>query len=595
MIVAGLWRTSYILFLALVPLAACQCKCTPNQACWPTENEWSEFNQTISGKLIKTAPVMLPCYVGPNYDAAQCAQLNDTLFYDPKFEAQHPVGYDYPLNETCPPPMVTDAPASQCQLGNSPVYAINATTEADIKDGIRFAKEKNIRLVIKSSGHDFVQRSKGFYGLLIWLHHFRSGFTFNEPASISDGQPAQNWNGTSLTINGAYPWSDIYPTAWEKGIMVVGGNANGPCSTGGWTQGGGHSPNTRDFGMGGDQVLSAKVILASGEEVEASPYINQDLFYAIRGGGPGTYGIVTQMTVKTYPNRKLNLFYIVMGAQGNGTVSKFLDAMTDVYSSYPSLSEKGFAGYGNWVANSANGLHEHKFTNVWYEAFTITGKTDEEAQKLFQSFEDIVLSYNSTEFGIQVNLTKSSFVDSGEYFANKWGNNVFVGGISALSSRFIDSHALSGDKERLRTAIEIMGGEPGKAVYHTIVHHGLETTPKLHFNDSAIQPGWYNSIVLDIFERDVVDFSYKNNIEPFSYIRSKVETVYRDLTPSLGTYMNEADWGSVNWKEDFYGVHYDRLSPIKEKYDPDGLFYCITCVGSDNWVVKDDGTLCKST
>lgn len=101
---------------------------------------------------------MLPCYVGPSYDAERCAQLNDTLFYDPKFEAQHPVGYDYPLNETCPPPTVIDAPASECKLGNSPVYAINATTEADIQNGILFAKRKNLRVVIKSSGHDFVQR-----------------------------------------------------------------------------------------------------------------------------------------------------------------------------------------------------------------------------------------------------------------------------------------------------------------------------------------------------------------------------------------------------------------------------------------------------
>lgn len=126
------------------------------------------------------------------------------------------------------------------------------------------------------------------------------------------------------------------------------------------------------------------------------------------------------------------------------------------------------------------------------------------------------------------------------------------------------------------------------------MHHGLETTHGLQINESAIQPGWYRSIVLDIFERDVVDFSYINNIEPFTYIRSKVEPVYRNLSPTVGTYMNEADWGNVHWKEDFYGVHFDRLSIVKQKYDPDGVFYCITCVGSEDWVVKEDGTLCKS-
>lgn len=375
------------------------------------------------------------------------------------------------------------------------------------------------------------------------------------------------------------------------------GNANslqGPCSTGGWTQGGGHSPVTHDFGMGGDQVLSAKVILASGELVDASPDVNPDLFFAIRGGGPGTYGIVTQLTVKTYPERSVHLFYIVLGAQGTATVNAFLDAMTDVYASYPALSKQGFAGYGNWVAHSANGLHQHKFTNVWYQAFTITGKTASEAQHLFQAFEDTVLAYNSTRLGIQVNITKSSYTDYGKYFANKTGTNANVGGISALSSRFLDSKALSGDKKRLRAAIDVMAGEPGKPVYHTLVHHGLEATHGLQDSESAVQPGWYRSIILDIFERDVVDFTYINNVEPFSYIRSKVEPVYRDLAPAVGTYMNEADWGSVHWKEDFYGVHFERLSSVKQMVDPEGLFYCITCVGSEKWVVGDDGALCKS-
>ncbi|KAF1937492.1 hypothetical protein EJ02DRAFT_426591 [Clathrospora elynae] len=230
--------------------------------------------------------------------------------------------------------------------------------------------------------------------------------------------------------------------------------------------------------------------------------------------------------------------------------------MTVVYSSFPILSKKGFAGYGYWVANSANGLHENKFTNVWYQAFTITGKRAEQSQKLFQ-------------------FSRINYVDYGKYFANKTGTNAGVGGISALSSRFLDTHALSGNKKRLRAAIDVMGGEPGNPVYHTLVHHGLETTHGL--------------------QRDVVDFSYINNVEPFAYIRSKVEPVYRDLAPSVGTYMKEADWGSVHWKEDFYGVHFDRLGVVKQKYDPDGVFYCITCVGSENWVVKDDGTLCQST
>lgn len=52
-------------------------------------------------------------------------------------------------------------------------------------------------------------------------------------------------------------------------------------------------------------------------------------------------------------------------------------------------------------------------------------------------------------------------------------------------------------------------------------------------------------------------------------------------TPNSGTYMNEADFHLASWKQDFYGVNYDKLRLIKAKYDPGNLFYAVTAVGSD--------------
>lgn len=345
--------------------------------------------------------------------------------------------------------------------------------------------------------------------------------------------------------------------------------------------------------MGADQVLSARIVLASGEVVTASPCENTDLFYAIRGGGPGTYGVVTEITVKTYPTTNVNLFYVVLGVNGTDTVPQFLDAIATMYDSLPSLSASGFGGYGYWVAHSADGLGGHPYTNIWYQAFTIMGKTDEEAQALFQPFEDKLTALSGNSTGISLNITKTPYDTYGDYFAAKVGTTATVGGISALSSHLLDTNGLSGNATELRELLNTIAGEPGKPVYHTLVHHGLETTTGLTRNDSAVQPGWYNSILLDIFERDVVDFEVADNAEPFDYIRNTIYPIYRDLSPSTGTYMNEADWGDVNWQEDFYSIHWSSLSKIKAKYDPNGVFYCITCVGSESWTVNDDGSLCR--
>jgi FAD/FMN-containing dehydrogenase len=56
-------------------------------------------------------------------------------------------------------------------------------------------------------------------------------------------------------------------------------------SYGGWIAGGGHSPLSSTFGLGVDQVLSLQVVTADGQYVTANPQTNQDLFFAMRGGG----------------------------------------------------------------------------------------------------------------------------------------------------------------------------------------------------------------------------------------------------------------------------------------------------------------------
>ena len=62
--------------LAVSTQASTTCRCFPGDACWPSANVWTEFNQTIDGQLVKTIPLGTPCHA-PNYNAAECATLRD--------------------------------------------------------------------------------------------------------------------------------------------------------------------------------------------------------------------------------------------------------------------------------------------------------------------------------------------------------------------------------------------------------------------------------------------------------------------------------------------------------------------------------------
>lgn len=70
---------------------------------------------------------------------------------------------------------------------------------------------------------------------------------------------------------------------------------------GGYIQGGGHGPLSGIHGMGADNVLSFDAITAEGKYVTANAKENADLFWALKGGGPGTFAVVTSVTIKTFP------------------------------------------------------------------------------------------------------------------------------------------------------------------------------------------------------------------------------------------------------------------------------------------------------
>jgi hypothetical protein len=74
--------------------------------------------------------------------------------------------------------------------------------------------------------------------------------------------------------------------------------------SGGYILGGGHGPLATLHGMGADQVLAFEVITANGTLVNANSVNNSDLYWALRGGGPATFGVVLSVTVKTFPEIK---------------------------------------------------------------------------------------------------------------------------------------------------------------------------------------------------------------------------------------------------------------------------------------------------
>ena len=86
----------------------------------------------------------------------------------------------------------------------------------------------------------------------------------------------------------------------RQGVLVVGGQAFTVGAAGGYSLGGGHSALSPMYGLTVDSILEVDVVIANGTLLTANSCTNPDLFWALRGGGGGTFGIVTRMVHKAH-------------------------------------------------------------------------------------------------------------------------------------------------------------------------------------------------------------------------------------------------------------------------------------------------------
>ena len=105
-----------------------------------------------------------------------------------------------------------------------------------------------------------------------------------------------------MFVGGGAIWETVDRATIAHGLGTPGGTVN-DTGVGGLTLGGGFGWLSGQHGLVIDNLVQATVVIADGSVVTASPTSHSDLFWAIRGGG-SNFGIVTELVLKTYPQRK---------------------------------------------------------------------------------------------------------------------------------------------------------------------------------------------------------------------------------------------------------------------------------------------------
>jgi hypothetical protein len=124
-----------------------ECKAFPGSSDWPSEQEWSRLNTTLDGGLLNPMPPAIACYPGPQYNATQCAFLVNNAGRG-HFWIDDPITTltQWMQGSTCMPALNA---TGTCTRGGFPEYIVNATRVRHVQAAINFARNKNVRLVIK--------------------------------------------------------------------------------------------------------------------------------------------------------------------------------------------------------------------------------------------------------------------------------------------------------------------------------------------------------------------------------------------------------------------------------------------------------------
>ena len=545
------------------------CRSIPSDSSWPPVEEWDLFNQTVNGNLIATIPISAPCHetlFGESnslFSQEKCDALRSEWFYSTTHlpSSSSPMAYTF-SNNSCNPFL---APKTPCTIGYHVAYAVNATRVADFQATIRFATVHNIRLVIRNTGHDYLGKSTGAHALSIWTHNLKSMDLIRE-------YQGRDYKGPAVKVGAGVETLEVYEFADSHDLMIVGGNCPTVGFAGGYIQGGGHGPLSSKFGLAADQVLEYEVITAAGDITIATAVDNSDLFWALRGGGGSTYGVVVSVTVKAFPDTSFSTSYMEIFNDGNNT-----DDLYSVIGTFllvlPLLVDAGAIAI--FVVSA--------------EGFSLTpaispGMTPAELDAYFDPVFDRL-----HELGLKYNYSSSAYPG----FLDTYNSVSTVANVSDqnIGGRFIPRPLVENNgTDALLDVIRYISLQRGGLFVGNAINvkGGVSVSDEVsanpHFRDALFSATI--GTFIDYLDWDTTSSRIRS-------ITSDLIPRIEALTPGGSAYLNEGDVHQPNFQSVFYGNHYDRLLRIKREYDPHDMFYAQTAVGSEHWRQELDGRLCR--
>ena len=323
--------------------------------------------------------------------------------------------------------------------------------------------------------------------------------------------------------------------------------------------------------------------LHQGSLVVANDYQNSDLFFALRGGGGGSFGVIVSATVKAHPD------YPTVVATINYTTpigAPYWDGVDALQKHILQINDEGGTGFYGLVPNTP--ISDSQTVSLMILSATFVNQTDTKA------IEDLLAPVKSDikdAIGLEPYFDITALPSLSTYYSALLGENDTTGLQIRFASRLISRDLFeSGNHNKLTKAVSSLRYGPGDAIVGAIVAGGQVSENR--DIESGLNPAWRDALVHVIaahWMSPEMTFDQQKALE--ANITNVEVPLLKSLEPGkMGAYMNEADADETDFQESFWGDNYPRLREIKALRDPYDLFIVRKGVGSEDW---DDSGLCR--
>jgi FAD/FMN-containing dehydrogenase len=561
----------------------------PGDPNWPKARSWENLRREVGGNLFQPQALLAVC--GSEPEGTACRDVINNLT-NPYYIGDQPAGTQV-------------SGWLDAWMSAPSAYAVAAHRTADVVAAINFARLHNLRLVVKGGGHSYQGTSNAPDSLLVWTRAMKE-------VTLHDRFVGQGCEGVqepvpAATIEAGAMWMDAYDAITTHGGRYVQGGGCATVGVAGLVQSGGFGSFSKGYGTAAAGLLEAEVVTADGTVRITNACNAADLFWALKGGGGGSWGVVTRVTLRTHelPNWFGSAEGEIRASSDvafRALIGRFVSFYRDSLFS-PHWGETISLHRSNTlrISMESQGLDKERIATTWQPFFDWVTRSPNDYTILSPLKTNCVPARHYWDARYLRAIGDTSYVSDqrpGVPEAHIWwtGDNAQVGEFcQAYQSTWLPASLLEDGQQGVLADALFASSRAWSVGLH--FNKGLAGAPPPAL--AAAKNTATNPAVLSAFALAIISAggspAYPGlpaSTPDLAIGRAKAANVTRAMSElrkiaSAGSYVSESDYFEPFWQRSFWGDNYSRLRAIRAKYDPAGLFFVHHGVGSEDW--SDDG------